>query len=114
QGVSAEGDNPLRYVITALVTTALFAAGTLSRLKLRRLERTRPQGKITDERERGVRWMRRLFFVVDPQRRARPIGRFTNPVLIKEFRTRRFGRSHWMLRLVATCAVGSLALTLLS
>lgn len=114
QGVIAEGGNPLRYIITALATTALFAASTLSRLRLGRLERTRPQGQITEERGRGARWLRRLFFVVDPQRRARPIGRFTNPVLIKEFRTRRFGRSHWMLRLVATCAVGSLGLTLLS
>jgi ABC-type transport system involved in multi-copper enzyme maturation permease subunit len=114
QGLIAERGNSQRYAITALVTTALFAAGTLSRLRLGRLERTRPQGKITEERGRGVRWLRRLFFVVDPQRRARPIGRFTNPVLIKEFRTRRFGRSHWMLRLVATCAVASLALTFLS
>jgi ABC-type transport system involved in multi-copper enzyme maturation permease subunit len=32
-------------------------------------------------------------------------------VLIKEFRSRRFGRSHWMLRLIAACAVVSMLIT---
>ena len=31
--------------------------------------------------------------------------------MVKEFRTRRFGRFHWLLRLVAVCAVTSLLLT---
>jgi hypothetical protein len=35
-----------------------------------------------------------------------------NPVMVKEFRTRRFGRFHWLVRLVAACAVISLLLTL--
>jgi ABC-type transport system involved in multi-copper enzyme maturation permease subunit len=34
-----------------------------------------------------------------------------NPVLVKEFRSRRFGRSHWMLRLIAVSAVLSLAIS---
>ena len=34
-----------------------------------------------------------------------------NPILVKEFRSRRFGRFHWVLRLVAGCAVLSLGLT---
>jgi hypothetical protein len=54
---------------------------------------------------------RRLIFLVDPQRRKGAIGRFTNPVMVKEFRCRRFGSSQWMLRLVALCAVASLGLT---
>ena len=36
---------------------------------------------------------------------------FVNPVLVKEFRSRTFGRSHWMLRLVSGCALLSLALS---
>jgi ABC-type transport system involved in multi-copper enzyme maturation permease subunit len=51
---------------------------------------------------------------VDPQRRSRGIGRFVNPVMVKEFRCRRFGRLHWLLRLVATCAILSLGLTYLT
>ncbi len=34
-----------------------------------------------------------------------------NPVMVKEFRTRRFGRTHWLLRLVCVAAVTSLLLT---
>jgi ABC-type transport system involved in multi-copper enzyme maturation permease subunit len=34
-----------------------------------------------------------------------------NPVMIKEFRTRRFGRMYWLLRLVSACALLSLTLT---
>jgi len=55
--------------------------------------------------------MRRMLFLVDPQRRSRGISRFVNPVMVKEFRTRRFGRAHWILRLVALCAILSLALS---
>jgi hypothetical protein len=32
-------------------------------------------------------------FLVDPQRRKKGIGFFMNPVMVKEFRTRRFGRN---------------------
>lgn len=55
--------------------------------------------------------MRRLFFIVDPQRRKSEIGPLTNPVMMKEFRSRQFGRLHWLLRLIAGCALLSLALT---
>ena len=34
-----------------------------------------------------------------------------NPVMVKEFRTRRFGRTHWLLRLVSVAALISLLLT---
>jgi ABC-type transport system involved in multi-copper enzyme maturation permease subunit len=35
---------------------------------------------------------------------------WVNPVMVKEFRSRRFGRIHWMLRLVAVTAILSLGL----
>jgi ABC-type transport system involved in multi-copper enzyme maturation permease subunit len=66
---------------------------------------------MTEDRSVGVRTARRLFFLVDPRRRSRSISRWVNPVMVKEFRTRRFGRSHWMLRLVAISAILSLGLT---
>jgi hypothetical protein len=52
------------------------------------------------------------MFLVDPQRRKPGIPFYLNPVMVKEFRTRRFGRLHWLLRLVAGCATLSLLLTL--
>jgi hypothetical protein len=40
--------------------------------------------------------------------------RFLNPVMVKEMRCRKYGRLHWQLRLVAVCAVCSLAFTVLT
>ncbi len=51
------------------------------------------------------------MFLIDPQRRKAGIPWFANAVMVKEFRSRRFGRTHWILRLIATCAVASLLLT---
>jgi hypothetical protein len=53
-----------------------------------------------------------VFFLIDPQRRSAGIPWFLNPVMVKEFRSRKFGRLHWLLRLIAGCAVLSLLLTL--
>jgi len=49
--------------------------------------------------------------VVDPQRRKLTIAPLVNPVMVKEFRCRRFGRMHWMLRLAAASMMASLGLT---
>jgi ABC-type transport system involved in multi-copper enzyme maturation permease subunit len=51
-----------------------------------------------------------MVFLVDPQRRKKGISFFMNPVMVKEFRTRRFGRSHWLLRLISAAALFSLYL----
>ena len=89
-----------------------LAIATLLQLNHRIFDRSRDAGRITDDQSLAVRSARRLFFLVDPQRRSATIPRWLNPVMVKEFRTRRFGRLHWLLRLAAGCAVVSLALTL--
>src|SRR5690606_3222144 len=91
--------------------TVGMALWTQSRLNWSLFDRDRSAGMVVEDQSAGVRWLRRFLFVVDPQRRSRSIGAFTNPVMVKEFRCRRFGRLHWLLRLVAVCAVLSLALT---
>ena len=90
------------------------AAATLFRLRPNALERSRATGRITDEQSTGVKVLRRIAFLVDPQRRKSGIPFFLNPVMVKEFRTRRFGRIHWLIRLVALCAVISLGLTVVT
>jgi ABC-type transport system involved in multi-copper enzyme maturation permease subunit len=100
-----------RHALLLLGMTGLFVVGTAVRLKQTMLDRPRPQGKITEERSLWVRGFRRIAFVVDPQRRKKGIGWWANPVMVKEFRSRRFGRSHWLLRLAACCALVSLGLT---
>ena len=98
-------------MLLALVSSAGLMLLTIGRLNHTILDRARPQGVMTDDRPLVQRLLRRLIFLVDPQRRKAGIGWFLNPIMVKEFRTRRFGRFHWLLRLVAVCAVLSLALT---
>lgn len=98
------------FLCGSLFTLGVMAA-TLLTFNQRMFDRSRSQGTITDEQSGLVQWVRRVFFLVDPQRRVAGIPDFLNPVLVKEFRTRRFGRIHWLLRLIAVCAVVSLLLT---
>jgi ABC-type transport system involved in multi-copper enzyme maturation permease subunit len=103
-----------RYVIVAALVSVAFAAFTLLRLARAPLDRARPPGVMTQDRSTGARVARRLFFVVDPRRRAGSTSLWVNPVMVKEFRTRRFGRSNWTLRLLALAAVLSLSLSVLA
>ena len=100
-----------RYYGLALLTSFGFAGITISRLNHRIFDTARDQGKITDEMSTLDRVIRRAIFLVDPQRRKSGIGLLTNPIMVKEFRCRRFGRLSWTIRLVLLCAVISLALT---
>ena len=99
-----------RFMLLSPIVTLGFAVATITQLNYKIFDRSRSQGMITDEQSRGVKVFRGVFFLVDPQRRKAGI-RLINPVFVKEFRTRRFGRIHWILRLVALCAVVSVALT---
>ena len=106
-------------VITRFVICSLVLSGVLGLLSIQRLgqwlfDRPRASGKITDDRSTKVRAYRRIMYLwfFDPQRRSGLIGPFSNPVMVKEFRTSRFGRSHWMMRLVGICLMVSLGLML--
>jgi ABC-type transport system involved in multi-copper enzyme maturation permease subunit len=111
QGLISSGGVLGRFVAITGTITAAAAAYTIFRLHHGIFDRSRPQGQISDDQRLAVRIFRRMMFLVDPQRRSRGIGFFFNPVMIKEFRCRRFGRLHWLLRLIAVCAILSLALT---
>ena len=112
QRVSAGSESPvLLYGLFALGISGLCSISTIRRLGFRSFDRSRSQGVMTDDKSGGQRLFRRMAFLVDPQRRKTEIGPFTNPVMIKEFRSRQFGRLHWLLRLIAGCALASLALT---
>lgn len=102
------------FVVVTLLSSVIMAAKTLSRLNYRIFDTSRSQGVITDDRGTGARVARRLFYIVDPQRRKKGIPWFLNPVMVKEFRCRRFGRMQWLLRLVAGCAVVSMVLTFMA
>ncbi|HEX3147736.1 MAG TPA: ABC transporter permease [Gemmataceae bacterium] len=110
-GMDAGTDVIGRYAILALGTSWVCAMATIARLSSAPLDRSRPAGVMTDDLSIGTRAARRMFFLVDPNRRSRNISLIVNPVMAKEFRTRRFGRSHWTLRLIALSALLSLALS---
>lgn len=109
-GAAATSGTIAKFVLITVAATLVFSAVTITRLRAFLLDRPRPQGLVTDQRSLGPRLLRRMVFLVDPQRRKKGISFFMNPVMVKEFRSRRFGRSHWQLRLVAISALVSLYL----
>jgi ABC-type transport system involved in multi-copper enzyme maturation permease subunit len=113
-GMSASGGTATRYIILALASSFVCAAATVMRLNHRLLDRARPAGVMTQDRSARQRGLRRLVYLVDPQRRADSMSLWVNPVMVKEFRSRRFGRSHWTLRLIAVSAILSLACTVVA
>ncbi|MBX9580448.1 MAG: ABC transporter permease [Gemmataceae bacterium] len=104
----------LRYLIVAGLTSLLLAVMTVRKLARAPLDVARAAGVMTDDRSRGERAARRVLYLVDPKRRTRGIGRWVNPVMVKEFRSRKFGRADWTLRLVALTAILSLALSVVA
>ena len=111
QGIISKSDVFGRFTFSALVVSAVAAIWTITRLNHTIFDKARPAGTISDDQAQPIQFFRRLFFLVDPQRRSKGISSLVNPVMVKEFRCRRFGRLHWLLRLVSICAVLSLGLT---
>lgn len=110
-GLVSKTDVPGRFVFISLALTGICSVWTIRRLNHTIFDQARDAGTISDDQSFGTQLARRLVFLVDPQRRSRAIGPLVNPVMVKEFRCRRFGRLHWLLRLIAICAVLSLGLT---
>lgn len=114
RGMSSAGNPALRYAFIALLSSIGFVAWTIARLNQRMLDRAHAAGTVTDDLSASQQAWRRIMYLYffDPQRRSGLIGPLTNPVMVKEFRTRKFGRSHWMMRLVGGCLVLSLGIML--
>jgi ABC-type transport system involved in multi-copper enzyme maturation permease subunit len=110
-GMGAGADVVPRYLLLAALGSAACAAATVARLNHRLLDRARPAGVMTEDRPLPARLLRRLVFLIDPQRRSAHMSLWVNPVMVKEFRSRRFGRSHWAVRLIAGSAILSLGLS---
>jgi ABC-type transport system involved in multi-copper enzyme maturation permease subunit len=113
-GMVVAGGAVTRYLVLGGAMSLVFAVATVLQLNHGMLDRARPPGVMTQDRPLMVRVARRLIFLVDPRRRARGIHSWINPVMAKEFRFRRFGGSHWMLRLIALSAIFSLGLSCLA
>lgn len=103
-----------RFMLVAGVTTLALICDTLARFNHRLFDKPRSQELMADDMDGRSQIVRRMFFIVDPQRRKSGILPFFNPVLIKEFRTRKFGRSHWLLRIISLCAITSMILAFMA
>jgi ABC-type transport system involved in multi-copper enzyme maturation permease subunit len=110
-GMSAGSNAVTLYVLLALPLSLACALATIVTLNHKLLDRARPAGIMTQDRSLFQQIVRRVLFLVDPQRRSGSTSTWINPVLVKEFRSRRFGRSHWMLRLIALAAILSLGIS---
>lgn len=110
-GADSEGA-AWRFAIVAIISSIIFLWLTARRLRPGMLDQPRDAGRVTDEQSGKVKAYRRFMFMwfFDPNRRSGMIGPLANPVMVKEFRTRRFGRLHWLMRLGAVCVVLSLGL----
>lgn len=111
----AIGDDVVwRFCVLASASSIAAAVLTWARLRSGVLDRSRETGRITDEQSGRVQLLRRIMFLwfFDPQRRSALIGPWQNPVMVKEQRCRRFGRSGWMARLIGLCMVVSLLLVI--
>lgn len=100
-----------RYMGLSLAISFGCALTTILRLNHKLFDRARPAGIMTQDRSRSQKTVRRLFFLLDPQRRSSAISLWSNAVLMKEIRSRRFGRSHWLVRQIALCAILSLGIS---
>ncbi|HUG17561.1 MAG TPA: ABC transporter permease [Planctomycetaceae bacterium] len=114
RGVVSRIDVSLRFTGLSIAISAIACVWTILRLNHKLFDQSRSAGVMVDDQHLGVRVARSAMFLVDPRRRSKLIRWFVNPVMIKEFRCRRFGRLHWLLRLISVCALLSLALSILT
>lgn len=114
RGMGGGGGAVTKYFVLAAITSVLCALATVLRLTRAPLDRARAAGVMTQDRDADERLARRMLFLIDPMRRSGGIGRFTNPVTAKEFMSRKLGRSHWTLRLIAVTAILSLGLSVVA
>ncbi len=114
RGVAGNVDVSLRFAFLAVGISAISSIWTVSRLNHKLFDRSRDAGTMVEDRNLSTRIIRRTMYLIDPKRRSKLISPFVNPVMVKEFRCRRFGRLHWLLRLVSICILLSLGMTILT
>lgn len=103
----------IQFLGVSLLITLGLAIVTVRKLDPILLDRARPTGKVQKKGAKGG-FLRKFAYLVDPDKRKSGIPVWLNPVMVKEFRTRKFGRLHWLIRLVSLCAIISLMLTVLA
>lgn len=106
----------LTYTCFAIITIVVTNVLTLSRLNLKLFDQPNKITVMTDDRSTQAQIFRRIMYLwfFDPQRRSGLIPDWANPVMMKEFRSAKFGRGYWMMRLFGGCLIVSLGLMFLA
>ena len=104
----------LEFLIGSVLLSVVLGIVTVRKMDPILLDRPRPTGKVIGAQGNRAGIVRKVSYLVDPNKRKSGIPWWLNPVMVKEFRTRKFGRLHWLIRLVAACAIISLLLTVVA
>ena len=109
-------DVQYRFFLVGGLQTLGLLVDTLYRFNHKLFDQARSTGTMTDDMGVGNKVARLIFFMYffDPRQRKSGVPPLVNPILVKEFRTRKFGRSHWLMRIIAMCAIASLILAYIS
>ena len=99
-------------VFSLILTTVSFIIFSIF-VRKAELFRKKKNGEVFTETKKAIR--RKLtfpFYLMDPLKRKKPIGRFSNPVFVAEMRSKLFSNPRFVLRSV--CAIFIISLILLT
>ncbi len=91
----------------------LFARLAVEVHRIPRPPRRNEASVIDDRKAISRRRLRFPFYLVDPQRRRKPLSDFVNPVFAREVRGKAFGSGVWVVRAIYLCFALSAGLVLL-
>jgi ABC-type transport system involved in multi-copper enzyme maturation permease subunit len=90
-----------------------FLVFSTNLMRSRGRRRGKSQEHYTDLRTGLKRKLGFPFYLIDPLKRKKPIGRLRNPVFVAELRSKVFGHPKFILRALSICIVLSLAILFL-
>ena len=101
---------------SCLMTVAAFIVFCRNIVRPRFSGRSRRSGNVYSDADKSVMRKRKLtfpFYLLDPLKRKKPIGRFRNPVFVAEMRDRLFSNPEFIIRAVSGIFIISIVLMIL-
>ncbi len=104
------------YLLLVLGGLLDFALLLITRwlFQMARQASARYKGQFTDLKTAAKRKLSWPFYLIDPLKRKKPIGRFRNPVFIAEMRSKIFARPRFIIYGLTTCIGISMLLLILT
>jgi len=102
------------FCIAAVAGSIVSLLATYLRLRIPPQPRKHKDASIIEDRlELMKRHVKFPFYLLDPRKRKRMIGRLMNVIFVKEMRSKAFSRSVWVIRSMYLAMVASLVLAFL-